>query len=122
MVFEKSEFTPGFFEQLHELDNGVLIGLNALKAAGIQQEFAAMNVLLARAMSSALILRAGAPPVYNEERSPKSGENLTKTSNQGFFRGSLAKEKKLFGAWCSCYWRWELSLGVFWDSKFSRRR
>jgi hypothetical protein len=43
-------------------------------------------------MNTSIILRAGAPPVYNQKRGPKTGLNYTKTSNQGLFKGSLAAD------------------------------
>lgn len=75
-------------------ENPILKGLEALQAAGIQLEFAAANLVQTRGMNTVLILRAGSPPVYNEERSAKSGLNLTKTSNHGLFKGSLALNRK----------------------------
>ncbi|KTC68382.1 hypothetical protein Lbir_2984 [Legionella birminghamensis] len=71
---------------------GVKIGPTAIQAAGIQTEFATVNVLAARSFSSTVVLRSGTPPVYNKPRSPKSGLNLSKTSNQGFFKGALAAD------------------------------
>lgn len=73
-------------------DQGILIGTPAMIAAGAQSEFIAANILQAHSLNCAVILRAGAPPQYNKHRSPKSGLNLSKTSNQGFFKGSLSAE------------------------------
>lgn len=71
---------------------GILIGAQAMIAAGAQSEFVTANIMQAHALNSSIILRAGDPPQYNKNRSPKSGVNLSKTSKQGFFKGSLAEE------------------------------
>lgn len=71
---------------------GVLYGSRAMQASGAQSEFIAANMAQASAIKSAVILRAGDPPQYNKDRSPKSGVNLSKTSKQGFFKGALSKE------------------------------
>lgn len=73
-------------------DPGIFIGANAMMAAGAQSEFVSANIMQAQALNSSIILRAGDPPQYNKDRSPKSGVNLSKTSKQGFFKGSLAEE------------------------------
>ena len=73
---------------------GVFYGIRAMTKAGIQPEFAAHNIIQAAALKSAVILRAGDPPQYNKDRSPKSGVNLSKTSKQGFFKGTLSKEER----------------------------
>lgn len=71
---------------------GVRYGSRAMEASGAQPEFIAANMAQASATKSAVILRAGDPPQYNKDRSPKSGVNLSKTSKQGFFKGALSKE------------------------------
>ena len=73
-------------------EQGVFIGTQAMIAAGAQSEFVTANILQAQALNCSIILRAGDPPQYNKERSPKSGVNLSKTSKQGFFKGSLSEE------------------------------
>ncbi|MFY7698112.1 MAG: hypothetical protein ACOVQX_04770 [Legionella sp.] len=73
-------------------DPGILIGQQAIVAAGAQSEFVAANMIQAKALGCCVILRAGEPPQYNKERSPKSGINLSKTSKQGFFKGAIAEE------------------------------
>lgn len=80
-----------FTEHVDEANiEGLKIGSAAMMAAGIQPEFVAVNQLILKGMGSTLILRAGAlPPVYNQPRGPKSGLNLTKTSNHSFFKGSI---------------------------------
>ena len=88
---------PTFSEQLSLASQGlpgVVTGLSAMKAAGAQPEFVAHNMMQAAALNVCLILRAGAPPQYNKSRSPKSGENLSKTSTQGFLKGSLSVEPR----------------------------
>ena len=72
--------------------DGVKTGTQAMQAAGSQPEFISANMLQAEALNSAIILRAGNPPVYNRPRGPKSGLNLSKTSNQGFFKGAIAAD------------------------------
>tara|TARA_R110002110_G_scaffold415856_3_gene658425 strand:- start:4333 stop:5085 length:753 start_codon:yes stop_codon:yes gene_type:complete len=74
--------------------NNLLTSTDALKACGMQEEFAANLVLMQQASKTSLILRAGSPPVYDRPRSPKTGLNLSKTSNQGFFKGQIAKDLK----------------------------
>jgi len=64
-------------------------GTNALIACGMQQEFASTLMLMQRYTNTTLILRAGAPPMYDRPRSPKTGLNLSKTSTQGFFKGQI---------------------------------
>lgn len=76
-----------------KVDN-VHYGKKAMMLAGAQSEFIAANILQAQGLGVAVILRAGDPPQYNKHRSPKSGVNLTKTSNHGFFKGTLAKEER----------------------------
>lgn len=80
------------------LDNpkvsGVTVGSSAMRAAGAQPEFIAHNIAQANGLGSSLILRAGAPPQYNKHRGPKSGVNLTKTSTQGFFKGTLVEDSR----------------------------
>lgn len=71
---------------------GIKTGPMAMQAAGIQTEFATVNVLAAQSFNSMVVLRSGSPPVYNKQRSPKSGLNTSKTSNQGFFKGALAAD------------------------------
>ncbi len=69
-------------------------GPNALIACGMQEEFAAELALMQQTNQTTLILRAGAPPVYDRPGAPKTGENLSKTSNQGFFKGRIAAQKQ----------------------------
>ncbi|KTC92102.1 Uncharacterised protein [Legionella cincinnatiensis] len=76
----------------NKTNEGILIGAQAMIAAGAQSEFVTANIMQAHALNSSIILRAGDPPQYNKNRSPKSGVNLSKTSKQGFFKGSLAEE------------------------------
>lgn len=76
----------------NKTSQGILIGAQAMIAAGAQSEFVTANIMQAHALNSSIILRAGDPPQYNKHRSPKSGVNLSKTSKQGFFKGSLAEE------------------------------
>lgn len=76
----------------NKTSQGILIGAQAMIAAGAQSEFVTANIMQAHALNSSIILRAGDPPQYNKNRSPKSGVNLSKTSKQGFFKGSLAEE------------------------------
>ncbi|MFJ1269324.1 hypothetical protein ACD661_12220 [Legionella lytica] len=71
---------------------GVIYGSKAMVASGAQQEFIAANMTQTSALKCAVILRAGDPPQYNKNRSAKSGVNLSKTSQQGFFKGAIAKE------------------------------
>ena len=73
---------------------GLETGTSALKACGMQQELAAHLAMQCSAMGVIIILRAGSPPVYNYKRGPKSGVNLSKTSNQGLFKGSIAAERR----------------------------
>ena len=75
--------------------HGVKSGSSAMRACGMQPVLAAHLMLQCRSMDVNLILRAGAPPVYNQRRGPKTGINLSKTSTQGLFKGSLA-ENPLF--------------------------
>ena len=82
-----------FVEKAAEID-GVKLGTDAMIASGMQPEFAAHLQLQNQALGISIILRAGSPPVYNQKRGPKTGLNLTKTSNQGFFKGSLAAEEQ----------------------------
>ena len=73
---------------------GVLSGTEAMKKSGAQKEFIVANMLQAAAMKCAVILRAGDPPQYDKDRSPKSGLNMSKTSKQGFFKGALVEEER----------------------------
>lgn len=73
---------------------GVKIGTSAMEACGMQPEFAAHMMQQNQSLGVSLILRAGSPPVYNQKRGPKTGFNLTKTSNHGLFRGSLAAQRE----------------------------
>ncbi len=66
----------------------------AMQACGMQPEFAAQLMLMSSAFKSSVILRAGSPPIYNRKRGPKTGLNLTKTSNHGPFKGCLAVEQQ----------------------------
>ncbi len=75
-------------------NRGLKTGPQALRECGMQPEFAASLQLMQNATGTSLILRAGSPPVYDRPRSPKTGLNLSKTSNQGFFKGSLAQDTK----------------------------
>lgn len=70
----------------------LLTGTAALKACGMQPEFAAHLMLMQQSSGTSIILRAGSPPVYDRPRAPKSGLNLSKTSNQGFFKGAIAAD------------------------------
>ncbi len=72
---------------------GMKTGSAAMKACGMQPELATHLMLQSKALGINIILRAGSPPVYNVRRGPKTGFNLSKTSNQGLFKGSLAKDK-----------------------------
>lgn len=72
-------------------ERGIRVGQQAMIAAGAQSEFVAANMIQCHALQCSIVLRAGSPPQYNKHRSPKSGINKTKTSNQGFFKGSLAQ-------------------------------
>lgn len=67
-------------------------GEMALQACGMQPEFARHLMMQAAVDDTCIILRAGNPPVYNQRRGSKSGVNLSKTSNHGLFRGSLAAD------------------------------
>lgn len=80
---------PGFIEQVADRVPGLKFGSSALLASGIQAEFAAHILLQNQILGTSLILRVGSTPVLNQRRAAKSGRNLTKTSNQGLFRGSL---------------------------------
>ncbi|MDI1351689.1 MAG: hypothetical protein PSV35_02805 [bacterium] len=75
-------------------DEGILIGSNAVAAAGAQSEFIAANMIQAHALKCCLILRAGDLSQANKTRCAKSGMNLTKTSNQGLFKGAIAEEQR----------------------------
>ncbi|MFA5959246.1 MAG: hypothetical protein WC785_01860 [Tatlockia sp.] len=72
---------------------GIKTQKDAMQACGMQPEFASHLLLQSYAFGVCIILRAGNPPVYNQQRSAKSGINLSKTSNQGFFKGSIAENK-----------------------------
>lgn len=72
--------------------NNLKTGAKALMACGMQHEFAANLTLMQQASHTTLILRAGAPPVYDRPRQPKTGLNLSKTSTQGFFKGQIAAD------------------------------
>lgn len=71
---------------------GLKSGRAAMEAAGMQLELAAHLMAQSSSMGSTMVLRAGSPPVYNQKRGPKTGLNLTKTSTQGLFKGSLAAD------------------------------
>lgn len=74
---------------------GVRIGSDAMKAAGVQPQFVAVNHLILRGMRLTLTLRVGKPPVFNRPRSPKTGLNYTKTNNRGIMQGTIT-EKEIF--------------------------
>jgi hypothetical protein len=71
---------------------GLKSSTEAMIACGMQPELAAHLMLQCQSMKTSIILRAGAPPVYNQKRGPKTGLNYTKTSNQGLFKGSIAAD------------------------------
>lgn len=68
------------------------VSTDAMMQCGIQPELAAHLMLQGQAMKTIIILRAGSPPVYNQRRGSKTGFNLSKTSTQGLFKGSLAED------------------------------
>ena len=67
-------------------------GISAMQAAGVQPEFVSANLLTLSSLGGTVILRAGNIPNYNELKSPKSGLNLSKTSNHGLFKSSIARD------------------------------
>lgn len=89
-----SDFRGNMHEETHQViaSRQLKTGALALRECGMQPEFAASLLLMQNATGTSLILRAGSPPVYDRPRSPKTGLNLSKTSNQGFFKGSLAED------------------------------
>lgn len=90
-VIEKTE-NPFVLQVHRKAIPGIKTGLVAMQAAGIQPEFVNANLQQLSSLNCTLILRSSYVPVHNKPRSPKSGLNLSKTSNQGFFKGSLAKD------------------------------
>lgn len=72
-------------------DEGILVGINAMMKAGVQPEFVASNFIQLE-RDNLVILRANDPPQYNKRRSSKSGDNLSKTSKQGFFKGAVPEQ------------------------------
>ena len=85
--------TGDFFSKAMSQVPGLKSSVEAMKASGMQPELAAHLILQCQSLHQCLILRAGSPPVYNQKRGPKSGFNLSKTSTQGLFKGSLALDK-----------------------------
>jgi hypothetical protein len=81
-------------QRLSEID-GIKTGTQAMKACGMQPEFAAYLAQQCSAMGVMVVLRAGSPPVYNQKRGPKTGFTLSKTAKkQGFLNGSLAADER----------------------------
>lgn len=78
------------FSKVYDSIPGLKKSTDALKACGMQPELAAHLMLQCQALNQCIILRAGSPPVYNQKRAPKDGLNLSKTSNQGLIKGSIA--------------------------------
>jgi len=72
--------------------SGLKSSTAAMEACGMQPELAAHLMLQCHSLGTCIILRAGSPPVYNQKRGPKTGLNLSKTSNQGLFKGSIAEQ------------------------------
>ena len=90
MMDETGKFVD-YEDKIARLD-GLKINQSAMSACGMQPEFAAHLMQQCNAMGVSVVLRAGSPPVYNQKRGPKTGFTLSKTSTQGLFKGSLAKD------------------------------
>lgn len=88
---EKPKLTIMDMKEVYKVKTGIA----ALKAAGMQEAFVGQLIDQLQSTGGFMVLRAGGlPPAYNRKVSPKSGLNLTKTSNQGFFKGALAKNHR----------------------------
>jgi len=72
---------------------GLKSGLSALMASGMQPEFAKTQMFLQHLLRTNMVFRAGSFSVFGRHRVPKPGTILSKTSNQGFFKGAIAKER-----------------------------
>lgn len=77
-------------------DPAIKTGNAALMACGMQPEFASHVMLMQQGFQTSIVFRAGNPPIYDRPRAPKSGLNLSKTSNQGFFKGTIPENDTLF--------------------------
>ena len=84
-MLDKTDFISLAIETI----NGLKTSKEAIMASGMQLELAAHLMLQCSSLQKSIILRAGIPPVYNQKRGPKSGLNLSKTSLQGLFKGSI---------------------------------
>jgi hypothetical protein len=91
MVNERTRRSSVYEETIAEIPR-LKSGRDAMTASGMQPELAAHLMLQCASMGASIVLRAGSPPVYNQKRGPKTGLNLTKTSTQGLFKGSLAAD------------------------------
>lgn len=91
MVSERMRRGSAYMQSVADIP-GLKSGRDAMVAAGMQLELAAHLIIQCLSMGSTIVLRAGSPPVYNQKRGPKTGLNLTKTSTQGLFKGSLAAD------------------------------
>lgn len=91
MVSERMRRGSAYTQSIADIP-GLKSGNKALMASGMQLELAAHLMTQCLSTGSSIVLRAGSPPVYNQKRGPKTGLNLTKTSTQGLFKGSLAAD------------------------------
>lgn len=83
---------PDYLIDLYE-GSKIKTGIDAMKACGMQPEFAANLVQLSFALGAPIVLRAGRPPNYGRHTAAKSGDIRSKSSvAQGFFNGYLVAE------------------------------
>lgn len=71
----------------------ILTGQEAERKVGMQHEFAAQLLIQTAHFGIDMMFRAGHPPSYDSIRSPKTGNNLSKTSNHGIGRSLIPADK-----------------------------
>lgn len=94
-AFSKEELIP--FTQIvadNEEAAGVLSGLAAMKAAGIQTSFVQANSAQAADMQAIVVLRAGSPPRHRSGTAPKPSSIKSKNSDHGFAYSTIPADPR----------------------------